>query len=139
MSDVGRVARGAAGVVVLILLVVLVNGWWREYRRGDAPVAPQPEATSTPEPAPESEEPAGEGGGEPADEGAEPSGATVVVLIEGLNFRKEPSREGELIRGLNRGTELVYLETVDGWYRVRTEDGTEGFVSASPQYTEVRQ
>jgi len=139
MSGVGRVARGAAGVAVLILLLVLVNGWWRDYRRGEAPVSPQAEATSTPQPSPESEQPPAEGAEQPTGQEAGSSGATVVVLIEGLNFRKEPSREGELIRGLGKGTQLVYLETVDGWYRVRSEDGTEGYVSASPQYTEVRQ
>lgn len=136
MSDIGRIARGVFGVVVLILLVVLVNGWWGEYRRGDAPVAPEAESTATPEA--EAEEPASEAEGEPAEEPSEPSAQTVVVLIEGLNFRKEPSREGELIRGLGRGTRLEYVEKIDGWYRVRDESGVEGYVSASPQYTELQ-
>jgi hypothetical protein len=135
MSDVGRIARGVFGVIVLIIIVVLVNGWWGEYRRGDAPVTPA-EATSTPQPTPE--QPAAEGE-EPAAETPAASGATVIVLIEGLNFRKEPSREGELIRGLTRGTRLVHIETVDAWYRVKDESGVEGYVSASPQYTELQQ
>jgi ABC-type lipoprotein release transport system permease subunit len=135
MSDAGRIARGVLGVIVLIIIVVVVNGWWGEYRRGDAPV-PSAEATSTPEPAPE--EPAAEGE-EPAAETPEASGATVIVLIEGLNFRKEPSREGELIRGLTRGTRLEHIETVDAWYRVKDESGVEGYVSSSPQYTELQQ
>jgi hypothetical protein len=120
---------------VLIILVVLVNGWWGEYRRGDAPVSPA-EATSTPEPG--TEQPAAEGE-EPEEETPEASGGTVIVLIEGLNFRKEASREGELIRGLTRGTRLEHIETLDGWYRVKDDSGVEGYVSSSPQYTELQQ
>ncbi|MFU8890182.1 MAG: SH3 domain-containing protein [Anaerosomatales bacterium] len=134
MMDVGRIARAALGVVVLLALVFLVNTWWGDFRRGEPP-AVVGETTTTPGGDAETPE-------EPADDadGEEPaaSEATVVVLIEGLNFRREPSREGELIRGLSRGTRLEYLETNDGWHHVRDDDGVEGYVSASEQYTEVQ-
>lgn len=135
MRDAGRVARAIVGVVVLALIFVLVNSWWREYRRSDAPEKPAAETTSTPE--------AGEEGGKEGEkpaEGQTPADAksTVVVLIEGLNFRKEPSRDGALIRGLSRGTRLVLLETVDGWHHVKDDAGVEGYVSSSSQYTEVQ-
>jgi hypothetical protein len=135
MSNVGRVARAVFGVVVLIGLVFLVNSWWGDYRRGDPP-AVVTETTATPDGA--AEAPA-ESGEESADEQPAASGATVLVLIEGLNFRKEPSREGELIRGLSRGTRLEHLGTADGWHHVRDDAGVEGYVSASEQYTEVQQ
>jgi hypothetical protein len=134
MSGVGRVARAAVGVIVLLGLVFLVNNWWGDYRRGDPPDVVA-ETTPTPEGAPETPAEPGE---VPAEEPAA-SGATVNVLIEGLNFRKEPSREGELIRGLNRGTRLELLGTADGWHHVRDDAGVEGYVSASEQYTEVQQ
>lgn len=130
MSGVGRIARAALGVVVLLALVFLVNGWWSDYRRGEAPVVPVAETTPTPD---------GAAAEESADEPPVATSATVVVLIEGLNFRKEPSREGELIRGLGRGTRLQHLGTSDGWHHVRDDNGVEGYVSASPQYTEVQQ
>jgi hypothetical protein len=134
MSDVGRIARAVLGVVVLVGLVFLVNSWWGDYRRGDAP-AVVTETTATPDGA--ADAPA-ESGEESAEEPAA-GGATVIVLIEGLNFRKEPSREGELIRGLSRGTRLEHLGTADAWHHVRDDAGVEGYVSASEQYTEVQQ
>lgn len=143
MSRTPRVLRGAAGLIVLLVLVVVVNGWWREYQRGPEPVAPPAETTPTPDGAAGAETPAaGEapaGGDAPpaATEQPRPSGQEVVVLIDGLNFRREPSRAGELIRGLDRGTRLEHVQTADGWHRVRAEDGVEGYVSANPQYTGV--
>lgn len=136
MRDPGRIARGIAGVVVLVLIFVLVNGWWRQYRQPESSEAPSAETTATVEPETEGEKPEGAPEGEKAQEA---SGSSVVVLIEGLNFRKEPSREGELIRGLARGTRLVHLTTQDGWHHVKDDKGVEGYVSASPQYTEVQQ
>jgi hypothetical protein len=65
--------------------------------------------------------------------------ATVVVIIDGLNFRREPSQTGELIRGLRLNDELAHLGTADGWHHVRDAEGVEGYVSANPQYTEVRE
>ncbi|MDY0087285.1 MAG: SH3 domain-containing protein [Coriobacteriia bacterium] len=136
MRDAGRVGRAIAGVIVLVLIFVLVNGWWRDYRRGEAPEKPAEETTSTPE---------AETEGDKAEEKpaeAKPDATakgTVVVLIEGLNFRKEPSRDGTLIRGLSRGTRLVLLETVDGWHHVKDDTGVVGYVSSSTQYTEVQQ
>lgn len=63
----------------------------------------------------------------------------MIVLIDGLNFRTGPSKSGDLISGLDKGVELEYLETADGWFKVRTSDGKVGYVSASSQYTELRQ
>ncbi|MBE0416271.1 MAG: SH3 domain-containing protein [Coriobacteriia bacterium] len=137
MSGVGRIARAALGVVVLLALVFLVNGWWSDYRRGEAPVVPVAETTPTPDGA--AAEDSAAPPAESADEPPVVTSATVVVLIEGLNFRKEPSREGGLIRGLGRGTRLQHLGTSDGWHHVRDDNGVEGYVSASPQYTEVQQ
>lgn len=140
MSHLPRVLRAAAGVAVLFALLVVVNGWWRDYQRGVDPVDPPSEATQTPDGAAGGEAPAAPPaeGETPAErEEPQPSGQEVVVLIDGLNFRKQPSREGELIRGLGRGSRLAHLETADGWHRVRDEDGVEGYVSASPQYTKV--
>lgn len=133
--SVARAVRAAVGVAVLIILVVVVNGWWGDYRSGGSGSVGGGETTQTAEP-PASEEPEA-----PADPGTdEPESAqpTVVVLIEGLNFRREPSREGELIRGLSRGTRLTLLETDGGWHHVRDNAGVEGYVSASEQYTEVQ-
>lgn len=136
MSGVSRVVRAGVGVVVLLALLLIVNSWWGEYRRGPAPDVTSVETTVTPDAEPNGDE------GEPeadANDDASASGKTVVVTIEGLNFRREPSRDGELIRGLGRGTRLEHLATENGWYHVRDDAGVEGYVSASPQYTELQE
>lgn len=135
MREAGRLARAVLGVFVLLVLFVLVNSWWRDYRGIGENGESAAETTVTPEPSAE-DTPATEG---QPDDTEESTRATVVVLIDGLNFRKEPSREGELIRGLGQDDRLTHLGTEDGWYRVRDESGAEGYVSASPQYTELRE
>lgn len=46
-----------------------------------------------------------------------------------LNFRTEPSIEGELIRHLDKGTEVQVISTDNGWCNIKYGDHT-GYVSA---------
>ena len=130
------VFRPALAIGLLVIIVIVVMSFFGGYRtNGDEPVTEtiqSEDATETPEP--EAEESDQE---EAAPE--ESTGATVIVLIEGLNFRKEPSRSGELIRGLDEGVSLKHVETADGWYKVEDSDGTVGYVSASSQYTDLKE
>jgi len=135
MRDAARPARGVLGVVVLLVLFLVVNGWWRDYRGVGENDEREVETTETVEPSAEETPPVEE---RPED-GEEGIRGTVVVLIDGLNFRKEPTREGAVIRGLSREDRLTHLATENGWYHVRDEDGLEGYVSASPQYSELRE
>lgn len=48
-----------------------------------------------------------------------------------LRVRDKPSLSGREIGKLTPGTELVLLEELKGWYKVRLEDNSEGYVSAS--------
>ncbi len=131
-------ARGASGLVVLAIVLLVVLGWWGDFRdatRGDADEGSQESAVSaeptvTPEGGEEQPSP-----GTPKTDGTEKK---VVVLVEGLNFRAGPSRGSALIRGLAEGAELVHLGTEGGWHHVRDADGTVGYVSASEQYSKVR-
>lgn len=138
MSLTGKLTRAAAGVLVLFVLLLMVSNWWGDYRSasgGDDGEPAANESTATPDatgtPSPESN---GEGSGEtsPADA---PAGKTVVVLVDGLNFRTTASRDGELIRGLDADERLTLLGEESGWLKVRDSAGVEGFVSASSQYT----
>jgi len=133
-------------IIVLFVVLMLVLSYWGEYRStGDA--QGQGETTGTVDAtgtagAEAGDEPTQSGEGESGDSSVPDtteSLGTVVVLIDGLNFRTGPSREADLIQGLDRGTQLTHLGTEDGWYKVRTNDGTEGYVSASPQYTQLQQ
>lgn len=139
--DSTKVIRAAVGLAVLVVLFFMVLGWWRDFRQAN-PVVPDKKtsvvATSTPSPKPSAGEEATEKPAEasPADKAtSEPE--YVIVLIEGLNFRPEPSADSKPIRGLSEGEKLVLIETKGGWYQVRADDGTEGWVSADPQYSEI--
>lgn len=135
-----RGARGAVGLIVLIALLLVVRGWWKEYR---AAVEAQRRAASA-ERAQEASrtagsETVGEGGGRPAAPSTSQARVRteVVVLIDGLNFRAAPSRTARAIRGLDRGERLLVIGERNGWYEVRDSDGTHGWVSANPTYTRV--
>lgn len=138
--DTSRMFRALIGIVVLTVLFFMVLGWWRDYRQDVPASAEKASVTETATPSPDA------AGGEtapqkpteasPADKpAAKPK--YVVVVIEGLNFRPEPSSDSKPIRGLSEGEKLVLLETKDGWYLVRADDGTEGWVSADPQYAQI--
>ncbi len=126
--------RAIIGVVALFSLILLVNGWIGDYRGSVEGPPTSQEATATPD----GDETAAEG--ETGEAETESAGqGTVVVIIEGLNFRREPARDGELIRGLGLNDELTHLGTAGGWYHVRDGDGVEGYVSTNSQYTELRE
>lgn len=125
-----RVLKAAGGLVVLVVLVVTVMGWLGDYRDA-APETPRrtPDATSTTEPTSTS------GGDATETPSAEPK--TLVVLIDGLNMRSEPS--GERIGGLKKGEKLTLLKTQDSWYQVRTAKKKVGWITANPQYTKAEE
>lgn len=54
-----------------------------------------------------------------------------IAVINGnsVNFRAEPSTEGEILAKLNQGTEVELLYTEDGWCKI-LYNGQNGFVSA---------
>lgn len=58
-------------------------------------------------------------------------------IIRGVNFRRGPSTDSEVIRMLRRGTYVTVLEQVNQhWLRVEA-NGEEGFVSASPRFVQI--
>lgn len=64
-----------------------------------------------------------------------PTSETVrlVVLSTPTNFlriRSHPSLQGEEIARVSPGTELIFLEELPLWYRVKLPSGQEGYVSA---------
>ncbi|MCO6414079.1 MAG: SH3 domain-containing protein [Thiogranum sp.] len=48
-----------------------------------------------------------------------------------LNVRSEPSASTEVVGKLHPGEDALFLEAVPHWYKVRLDDGREGFVSKS--------
>lgn len=133
------VVRKLAAVAVLIFLVVRVIGIVVDYQDaakggGEA----NSEATSTAGPDGEGEStqtPSQDATATPEETAA--AGKVVIVAIPGLNFRMEPKPSGEVLKTLPKGTRLILLSETNGWYQVRADDGTVGWVSASEQYVRV--
>lgn len=142
MSLGERVARGAIGVIVVTILFFVVMNWVGDYRNGgvDAEAGSvtatgTADATATPQATPPAIKPSAPAPTEPA---VTPStGKTVTVLVDGLNFRSEASRDSELIRGLSANEKLDLIAEQGGWLQVKDAQGTIGFVSGSGSYTRI--
>ncbi len=129
--------RTLAGVVVLAIIFFTVMGWWGDYRAAVAPEDSSKESTAAPEPGSEETKTEGSEAAPEAEAEAQGSGQSVVVLVDGLNFRREAARDSELIRGLTEGSKLAHIATENGWYKVKDADGTVGYISASTQYSRL--
>lgn len=65
--------------------------------------------------------------------------ASLVVVVnaeDGLRIRTAPSTDSECVTVVLEGTELEYVETVDGWHKVMV-DNDEAYVSA--EYADVQE
>lgn len=56
------------------------------------------------------------------------SGEKYVVTASSLNMRAGAGTDYQVIEHLHRGTEVTYLSSKNGWWRVRLSDGTSGYV-----------
>ena len=139
MMTVNSTLKAALGVVALVIVVILVSNWIGDFRSaGDADTPGSRETTGS---APATKTPSGEAQGGSGG-GTTPTAAgsigTVTVLVDGLNFRAEPSRDAELIRGLDAGEKLLLLVEQESWLKVKDSAGAVGYVSSSSQYTTVQ-
>ena len=134
-----RLIRAIVGLVVLVVLALTVNGYFREYRDSDGGGEAQDQPVSTPT------TPSAEQGGEQSAEGqsqpATPAvgNRRVVVLIDGLNLRKEAKADSPTLGGLGKGDKLTLIGQTEGWYEVQTADGSRGWVSANPSYVRIEE
>ena len=116
-----RIVRAIAGIIVLVILLVTVNGWWSEYKkatpgRASTPANSAPAATETVAPAPSE---------------------TVVILVDGLNFREKPDATGASIRGLKKGEQFVMVSKTGSWLELKDASGKIGWVNNNPQYVRI--
>jgi uncharacterized protein YgiM (DUF1202 family) len=140
-----KVLKGIGGGLAILLLVITVARWYGDFRIAatdkvleDAAAPAQGEGSETTDGGSAAEDVTTE----PAQTDStktdsKPATKTVIVLTDGLNFRDKPKKGATVIRGLDKGEKLVLIEEADGWYHVKTSDGTEGYISASPSYSKV--
>jgi SH3-like domain-containing protein len=117
----GKVIRALVGLAVLVILLVVVNGWWADYKNA-TPKSGSAETTSTAV-APETAPPA--------------AGPTVLVLTDGLNFREKPDATGASIRGLKKGETFVLVSQSGSWLELSDAAGQIGWVNNNPQYVRI--
>ena len=118
----GKVIRALAGLLVLLILVVTVNGWWAEYKKA-SPKRSSSETTATVDAS--------------ATAAPEGTGQTVLILTDGLNFRQNPDATGASIRGLKKGEQFILISENGSWLEIRDAAGTNGWVNNNPQYVRV--
>lgn len=128
--DVKNIAKGIAGLAVLVIIGMVVWGWLGQYRQAGTEGAVA-NTTSTAEPT------ATAGSGQTASPTPSPAAKTIVILIEGLNMRKEPSADSARIRGLKKGDRVTLIKTEGSWHQVKDDAGNVGWISANPQYSKV--
>ena len=121
-----RLVQSLIGIIVMVILLIVVNNWWGDYkvaasRLPDAPATSTVDATKT---IPTTGSPSAER-------------KSVLVLIDGLNFRKKPETGSATIRGLKKGEKLFLVKEQEDWFQVKDSDGTVGWVTAKPQYVRL--
>jgi SH3-like domain-containing protein len=60
-----------------------------------------------------------------------PARKTLYVKTHLANLREATGTSGKILRVLRRGARLEVLETRNDWFRVRLEDGQEGWIAES--------
>lgn len=144
MIPVNKSIRSAFGVVVLVVLIVLVMSFLGAYRH--AATSAKDDSGTSKETTGSAEASGTAKGSEKGSEGEKTATVpeskgigTVSVVVDGLNFRVDPTRDSELIRGLDAGEKLTLLEKLDGWYKVQDSSNQVGYVSSSDQYTKLEE
>jgi len=66
----------------------------------------------------------------PASPSPSVGGETVIVKSSSLNVRTGPGTKYGIVQGIRGGDRLTVLEQSEGWIRVRTASGKEGWVSS---------
>lgn len=146
-----RWIKAVAGAIVIIALLIVVNRWWGEFRssaataptNGTESSATGGEGASTGETSTQDSKDAEKTDTQPQPDAKSPadsksSDKTVVILIDGLNFRESPSQDGNVIRGLDKGEKMTLVAEKSGWYQVKDSDDVEGWVYGSDKYTKVQ-
>jgi uncharacterized protein YgiM (DUF1202 family) len=119
----------------ILLLVVISNAWGitEQYRQashlatrqGSVEVTAPVVATETPKPA--TPRPAAD---------AKPKG-TVVVLVDGLSLRVDPSATAAITGTVHKDERLVLLQQRGSWYFVMAGSGRTGWVTANARWTRL--
>jgi uncharacterized protein YgiM (DUF1202 family) len=117
VTGLGKIIRALIGVVVLVVLIVTVNGWYGDYKlaarvKNGASTEASASADST---------------------RVVPvvGGKKVAVLVDGVVLRTTPATAAVAMRTLKKGEQLVLVgTTASGWLQLRDSGtGKLGYVA----------
>ena len=60
-----------------------------------------------------------------------------IELLELMNIRKGPDSTYNVIAVLSKKSILSVYESINGWYKVKTQDGHIGYMTSNPKYSKV--
>jgi len=125
VSTVGKVVRALVGLAVIVVLVLLVNGWYQQYK--SASLANRSGQTSETTTTAETTQVVAVSGGQ-----------RVVILVDGLALRATPTSTAAPIRSLKKGEQLLLVGTSGAWLQVRdSKNGRIGYVGNVPTDVQV--
>lgn len=131
--DVRRIAKRVTPWILLGAVLLLVWGYLGQYQQGaagyDAAALLKAKNSLITTPAVE----AGKGGKKAA-----PSHVPdQLQALESVNMHEQPRASSNTIRVVGQGENVVLLQTVGAWCKVRDSKGNVGWVTASSSYTRV--
>ncbi len=115
MSRLGKVVRGLVGLVIVIVLLVTVNAWLRDYKvasrakakRSSAAASSTVEATAV----------------------VAVQGETASILADGLTLQSTAATGTKGMRPLRKGEALPLVGiTASNWLQLKDKNGKLGFV-----------
>jgi hypothetical protein len=115
VSRLGKVVRGLVGLVIVIVLLVTVNAWLRDYKtasrakakRSSAATSSTVEATAV----------------------VPVQGETASILAEGLTLQSTAATGTKAMRPLRKGEALPLVGiTASNWLQLKDKNGKLGFV-----------
>lgn len=138
--DRNKLIRAGAGVIALLVVFSLVANWVGDYRSATNGSA-RASASEASTPTAESEGASTSNSKPAATEQERPASSTsstqvLIVAVDGLNFRKEPSGQSKAMRGLAEGEKVTLLATEGDWFKVRDSKKVVGYITSSPTYTD---
>jgi uncharacterized protein YgiM (DUF1202 family) len=130
------------GLALVVLLVACAEKSTAPEMAAPPPTIVQPSAPARPEPSsapplPPAVTQAPPGSAPPTPPSREPPSterpitSVVFVGVQRANFRQSPDVKARILAVLTKGTKLTVLEKRAQWYRVRLDDGKEGWVAES--------
>lgn len=117
MTGLGKIVRALVGVLVIVVLLVTVNGWYREYKAAEK-VAQLKSAEAS-------------GSVDSTLVVPVAGGKKVKVLVDGLVLRSVATTSGKTVRKLKKSEQLILVGTTDtGWLQLRdAANGQIGYVA----------